>query len=473
MQKIEIAMGALLLLVIAGCKVGPSYQHPQMALPAQFTAPATDQVASQQGSADEQEFWQSFHDAELTHLVELSLQQNRDLRVGLAHYDAASSLLRLSKLDRTPTMTMSGQVGRQRLTAEQAAGGPRNNRFTTVTTNASWELDFYGRVRHEVEAQQQLLGASSSDLAALQVAIAGEVATTYMDLRGEQERLRVAEQDVEKQKRVVDVVEASYTAGRATAQDTARAWASLESSKARIPVLRAEIMLDGQRLAVLCGQTPGSLAAELAEPKPLPDLPANITAGTPTELVRRRPDIRAAEQRLHAATEQIGINTAALYPQVSFGGLLGLMQYHADTPLDGLSAANLVGLQVDWSFLDRGRVKARIAASRADGDAQLAAYQQTVLLALEDVEGALVRYDQARAQDGELAKAAADSRRAAELARVRYQEGATSVLDVLDAERAELDADDAYAASRMRSATGAVGLYKSLAGGWPQRQVAR
>ena len=303
----------------------------------------------------------------------------------------------------------------------------------------------------------------------MQVAIVGEVASTYIDLRGQQERLRVAQQNADNEQRTVKLVEATYTAGRGTQFDTARARALYESTTSRIPALQSAIALDEHRLAVLCGQSPDALVSELDVQKALPDLPKGIDPGTPADLVRRRPDINASEERLHAATEQIGVNTADLFPRVNFEGLLGMMAYHADSPFDGVSPANLAALNIDWSFLDRGRVKARIAASRADGDAQLAQYQQTVLLALEDVDNALVRYARSREQDAQLHQAALDSKRAADLANVRYKEGATGLLDLLDAERVELQAEDAYATSHLDSASSAVSLYKSLAGGWPQR----
>jgi NodT family efflux transporter outer membrane factor (OMF) lipoprotein len=303
----------------------------------------------------------------------------------------------------------------------------------------------------------------------MQVAIVGEVASTYIDLRGQQERLRVAQQNADNEQRTVKLVEATYAAGRGTQFDTSRARALYESTSSRIPALLSAIALDEHRLAVVSGQSPDALVSELDVQKGLPDLPESIDPGTPADLVRRRPDISASEQRLHAATEQIGVNTADLFPRVNFEGLLGMMEYHADSPFDGVSPANLAALNIDWSFLDRGRVKARIAASRADGEAQLTQYQQTVLLALEDVDNALVRYARSREQDTQLRQAALDSKRAADLASLRYKEGATGLLDLLDAERVELQAEDAYATSHLDSAADAVSLYKSLAGGWPQR----
>jgi NodT family efflux transporter outer membrane factor (OMF) lipoprotein len=467
----NVLLATIVLVGSVGCSVGPRYKRPDVPLPAQFTAPAATGSADANAKAEssDPEFWQSFHDAELTGLVERSLSANNDLRSALAHYDAAADLWRLSKFDKYPTVTASEDIGRQKLAADQAFGYPRNNRYSTSTINASWEIDFYGRIRHNVESQHQQLLASGNDLAAMQVAIVGEVASTYIDLRGQQERLRVAQQNADNEQRTVKLVEATYAAGRGTQFDTARARALYENTSSRIPALRSAISLDEHRLAVLCGQSPDALVSELNVQKALPDLPESIDTRTPAELVRRRPDISASEQRLHAVTEQIGVNTADLFPRVNFEGLLGMMQYHADSPFDGVSFANLAALNIDWSFLDRGRVKARIAASRADGDAQLAQYQQTVLLALEDVDNALVRYARSREQDAQLQQAALDSKQAADLASLRYKEGATGLLDLLDAERVELQAEDAYATSHLDSAADAVSLYKSLAGGWPQR----
>lgn len=464
-----------ILAATLGCSVGPRYQRPTVALPAQFTAPS---IQNQPGSTTqptvvETEFWHSFHDQQLTTLVERALVANNDLRSALAHYDAAQAMWRLSKFDRYPTVTASEDVGRQRLAANQAFGYPRNYRYSNSTINASWELDFFGRIRHNVELQHQQLLATGNDLAAMQVAIVGEVAATYIDLRGQQERLSVAQQNANNEQRTVKLVESTFAAGRGTQFDTARARSLYESTLARIPALLSSIALDQHRLAVLCGQSPETLVAELDALKPLPDLPERIDPGTPADLVRRRPDVNASEERLHAATEQIGINTADLFPRVNFAGLLSMVQYHSDSPFDGISPANLAALNIDWSFLDRGRVRARISASRADGDAQLAQYQQTVLLAIEDVDNALVRYARSREQNEQLRQAALDSKRAADLANVRFKEGATGLLDLLDAQRVQLQSEDAYASSHLDSASAAISLYKSLAGGWPQQSPVR
>jgi outer membrane protein, multidrug efflux system len=462
-------LAVVLSLGLSACSVGPRYKQPTLVLPQQFTAPDIAAVdAGPHADANDSEFWHSFHDPELSSLVLRALNANHDLRAALAHYDGANALLHEAKFDRYPTVTMSANGGRQEVNHFQAFGYPRNSSFFNAVGVASWELDFFGRVRHNIEAQRQRTLADASDLATMQVTVVGEVAGTYIDLRGRQERLRVARENAENQQETVRVVEAAYSAGRGTQFDTARARALLETTTSRIPELLAAIALDEHRLAVLCGLAPDVLVPELEVAKPLPDLPERIDPGTPADLVRRRPDVSASEQRLHAATEQIGIATADLFPRVNFAGLLGVNELHEGTPFDGISPVNLAALNIDWSFLDRGRVRARIAASRADGDAQLAQYQQSVLLALEDVENALVNYARSQERDVQLQLAAKDSKRAADLASIRFKNGATSLLDLLDAQRVELQAEDAYAEGHSNSALSAVLLYKSLAGGWPQ-----
>jgi NodT family efflux transporter outer membrane factor (OMF) lipoprotein len=462
-------LATVLSLGLTACSVGPRYKQPTLTVPQQFTAPDKATVnAGPHADASDPEFWHSFHDPELSSLVQRALTANNDLRAALAHYDSANALLREVKFDRYPTVTMSTSVGRQKFADSQAFGYPRNNRFFNPGINASWELDFFGRVRHGIEAQRQQTLADASSVAAMQVTVVGEVASTYIDLRGRQELLRVARGNLGNEQETARLVEAAYSAGRGTPFDTARARALLETTTSRIPELLSAVALDEHRLAVLCALSPEALVSELEVARPLPGLPQRIDPGTPADLVRRRPDVSASEQRLHAATEQIGIATADLFPRVNFAGLLGVNQFHSDSRFDGVSAVNLAALNIDWSFLDRGRVRARIAASRADGDAQLAQYQQSVLLALEDVENALVSYARSQDRDVQLQLAAKDSKLAADLASVRFKDGATGLLDLLDAQRVQLQAEDAYAEGHSNSALSAVLLYKSLAGGWPQ-----
>ncbi|KMZ13321.1 RND efflux system, outer membrane lipoprotein CmeC [Candidatus Burkholderia humilis] len=211
------------------------------------------------------------------------------------------------------------------------------------------------------------------------------------------------------------------------------------------------------------------LISQLDAPVALPRLPASIPIDTPASVLRRRPDVAAAEQRLHAATAQVGVVTAALFPRLTLTGMLETFAFHSDGMFRSQGESNLVALGIDWSFLDVVRVRARIKAANTDSAAALAQYQQTVLLALEDAENALIRLSRARSEVEYLACAAADSTRDVELARVRFQAGAIGLYEVLDAERTRLQNDEALADSRTRSIKSAVSVYKAVAGGWPQQ----
>lgn len=473
----SLALGVAAAL-LAACAVGPDYVRPSVATAERFVR--DEPAAAQDGAAAapaptpeaEAEFWRSFGDPLLTRLVEDALAANHDLRIALARYDRANALLRGAKLDRWPAVTASGSAGESRASADQMPGVPRADRDVEnyqLQADASWELDLFGRVRRNVEAQRAEAWAAASDLDALQVAIVGEVARSYAELRGLQERLRVARENADNQRETLRLVQARLDAGRGTEFDTARANAQLQATLARVPALEAQVAVTMHRLAVLTGRTPEALIAELTPPQPLPALPARLDPGTPGELLRRRPDVIAAEHRLHAATARIGVATADLFPRFTLGGLIGSQAIDSDALFERDSETRLVALGVDWSFLDIGRVRARIAAADAEASGELARYQQAVLLALEDTENALVRYARSRVEDQHLQQAAADSARAAQLARVRYDAGAADLFEVLDAERTRLTAEDALAEARTRSVANAVALYKALAGGWPTR----
>lgn len=473
------ALAAVLVAALTACAVGPDYRRPDYPAPAQFagaaaTSPAavtpdTASVAAAPAPFADPAYWRGFGDPELTHLVEAALAANHDLRIALANHDRARALLRGARFDRLPTVTASAGASSNRVSAAEAPGAGRADRDSDLYRgglDASWELDLFGRVRRNVEAQRADLAASAADLAAVQVAIVGEVAQGYMELRGLQERLRVAQANAANQHETLRLVEARVGAGRGTEFDTSRARAQLETTRSRVPALEAAVAVTMHRLAVLTGNSPEALIAELSGTVALPALPARIDPGTPGELLRRRPDVIAAESRLHAATARVGIATADLFPHFTLAGLIGTSAVDTSALFERDADTRFVALGVDWSFLDVGRVRARIAAANADSAAALANYEKSVLLALEDTGNALTRLAKARVEDRHLAHAARDSTIAAQLARLRFEAGAVDLLDVLDAERNRLAAQDAYADARTRSAVASVALYRALAGGY-------
>ena len=452
-------------LLLGGCAVGPDYHRPDAPVPERFLRATTDHAPLPDAADDA--FWNRFGDPTLTALVTDALGANHDLGVALARYDAANALLREAGFDRFPTVTASGSASQQRLSTDQALGFPRSQRGYAAGVDASWELDVFGRVRRSLEASRADTAASAHDVAALQVVVVAETARTYMQLRGAQERLRIARDNVARQKDTLDLVQASLDAGRGTPFDTSRAQAQYDTSQSTIPLLERDIALAEHRLAVLTGRPPEALVERLDAPAPLPAVPESIDPGTPGSLLRRRPDIAAAESRLHAATANVGVATADLFPTFSLGGAFGAQTNKGGSLASAASLTSAVVLGIDWSFLDVGRVRARIEASRADARGMLEAYQGAVLGALEETENALTSFDRIREQDRRLADAARGREEAARIARQRYEAGAIGLLELLDAERDLLTAQDAHADARTRSATAAVALYQALAGGWP------
>ncbi|WP_144638948.1 TolC family protein [Bordetella genomosp. 13] len=504
---------ASLTLMLSACAVGPDYQRPASALPERY---ARDDAAAARGSAADDApapqradiaFWQGFGDPVLSDLVAQAYTANHDLRIAISRYDAASALLSNARLDRYPTVTAGGQVGHQLLSRDEAFGAPRDQRSSPtsgIAANASWELDLFGRVRRGVEAQRADTEASAADLRAVRVTIAGEVGQSYMQLRGAQRRLQVARDNARNQRETLALVQARVDAGRGSDLDVLRARAQYESTASRIAAYEAIIGVNQHRLAVLTGQPPEALIARLSAADsaaardgnadhgpggeasaysgvaaagasgngwtrndavaPLP-MPPAIDPGVPGDLLRRRPDIAAAEARLHAATARIGVATAGLYPRFTLMGLIGSSTASYDVFREG-SDRNLIALGIDWSFLDVGRVRARIAASDADAAGLLASYQQTVLRAAEETENALLTLSRTQVEAGHLRRAADSSAQASSVARARFEAGAIGFFEVLDIERSRLQAEDASADADTRQAVAAVSLYRALAGGW-------
>jgi multidrug efflux system outer membrane protein len=461
---------AVLAALLAACTVGPDHVRPDVDAGPTFVraAPvlAVDGIAQPADAA----FWEVLGDPQLTALVEQTLRANHDLRIALSCWDAANALLRGARADRFPTVTAGAGASDSRASTDQSPGfADRDSRSYDASIRLGWELDLFGRIRRQVEAGRADADAMAADLQSLQVSLVSEVATQYVSLRGLQERLRVTRAQAESQAETVRLVERGLAAGRGTDFDTARVRAQWESTTARIPTLEAQVAFAEHRLAVLTGQRPSALVAQLEVAHDLPAAPAAPDPGTPGDLLRRRPDIAAAEGRLHSATARVGVATADLFPRFTLGGLLGSQSGSGGGLFEGGSDTRLIAFGIDWSFLDTGRVRARIAAADADAEGELARYEQTVLRALEDTENALVRFDKARQADRHVASAAAESDRAAELARTRNEAGVGTLLDVLDAERTDLQAQDALAQSRTETVVAWIGVYRSLAGGWPTR----
>lgn len=342
----------------------------------------------------------------------------------------------------------------------------RDRQLFEAGFDATWELDFFGRVRRSIQAATAEVGAAEAVRRDMIVSLIAEVARNYIELRGTQGRLTVARENAENQRETLDLTLILFEGGRATELDTSRARAQLNSTHASIPPLETTIQQAIHRLGVLTGRLPETLLPALSSPTKLPTLPQLVSIGKPGELLRRRPDIRVAERNLAASTARLGVATADLFPRVTFVGSVAL---EAAT-VSGLGASGsgsyAFGPQIFWAAFDLGRVRARIDAADADTEASLAEYERTVLEALQETENALVDFGRQRARRDFLQTAAKASAKAAKIARLRYQSGVEDFLTVLDAERTLLEAEDRLAESEIRSAAALIAVYKALEGGW-------
>lgn len=451
---------------LSACAVGPDYKTPT-ADAGQAFAHADNPEFSMQGV--DVAWWKLFDDRDLTDLVDQTVRHNRDLQAARANLREARALYMDAGLDLVPTVTSHANYTDQKRSAgalSNRAFAPRDLKLYNVGFDAFWEADFFGRVRRNVEASGDEVDAQEASLRDLGVSLIAEVARNYFELRGLQNQLATAKKNAENQAQTLDITRVRLEGGRGTELDTSRATAQLDSTLAIVPPLESAIHQAMHRLSVLTGQLPGALTAKLSQPAPLPRIPTTIQIGQPAELLRRRPDIRIAERTLAAATARIGVATADLFPKVTFVGTIAL---EAST-FSGLGAASSdtfsVGPRISWAFLDLGRVYARIKAADAGAESSLAQYEQTVLSALEETENALVNYNREKVRRELLASAAQASVRAHELAHLRFKEGVSDFLTVLDAELRLLQDQDRLAQSETATATALAALYKALGGGW-------
>ncbi len=463
MRKIATTLLAALL---AACAVGPNYVRPAIKTDAAFVNAKGASYSDQYPVA---RFWRQFGDATLDQLVDDALLANHDLRIALAHVQEARALHRETRLDLAPTVTANGAYTKQRFSQEQSvATFGRDQTQFDAGFDASWELDLFGRVRRGVEASHAEVQGAEAGLRDAQVVVTAEVSRTYFELRGLQTQLAVARRNVDNQQETLQLTTVRLDAGRGTELDTTRAQAQLSATLATVGPLDAAAIRTIYRLSVLTGREPAALTDLLTPTKDLPALPAVAEVGDPSSLLRRRPDIRVAERDLAAQTALIGVAIGDLFPKVSFTGNVGYIAGRANSLGESGTDSYLIAPGISWAAFDLGRVRARIAGARARNDAALARYQQTVLRALEETEGALVTHARARERLEHVERAAQASGTAAQLARLRFQSGLVDFLQVLDAERTQLAAEDLLAQGRTEAATSLIAVYKALGGGWEQ-----
>jgi len=450
-------------LLMAACAAGPDYRAPEEPTSTIRNAQAPDFILRD----PESDWWHEFGDAELDRLVGRAVTVNLDLRVALDRVHAARAVFVERRLDYAPHVRLDAEAVRSQEQIPGARPERLDLRAGSLGFDASWELDLFGHVRRSVEAARADLGAEEANFRDVEVIVAAEVARNYFELRGTQKRLNVARDNLRSEQQTLALTQVRADAGRGSDLDVARSRARLKATEATLPMLEAAEKQASYRLAVLLGERPGALDPELG-PVPVASFARELPISDPTALLRRRPDVRAAERQLAAATARVGVATADYFPRVSVTGFVGFLSGDISR-LFGTSATNdarawSVTPTVSWAAFDMGSVAARVRASKAQADAAAANYERTVLTALEDAENSFLTYSKRQVQLRSLNEQAGASRQAAELAELQFREGAADYLVLLDAQRTQLEAEDAVAQSETAVNVAVVAIYKALGG---------
>lgn len=469
--------------LLASCTVGPNYQRPQTPMPPAFAEPKN---AAGLSDADLASWWHSFGDLELEALVSRAIAQNLDIETAAARIREARAREFVAGAAAMPQVDAQGSASRQRISenaiplppgsggtssgGKSGSFGLPGSEFSTfrIGFDASWEIDLFGKARRSVEAARARTEAAIWNRRDVQLSVAAEVADAYLKLRTLQQRLTTAEAEVSRQSQALHLVGARVRGGLVSGQDLWQQQSHLAAAEAAIPPLKGQAEAQIHALGVLTGQAPEALIAELSAPAAKGSGAPSVPTGLPSDLLRRRPDIRAAEQNLHAATADIGVATADLYPRFSLSAAPALVSTALARLLDWGSRSYSASAAVDWPIFNGGRTRANIAVTKAEEEQALIAYRKTVLAALRDVENALSEIDNDRGEIAALEGAHQTAARAEDIARTRYRGGLVNYSDVLEAQANRISLEGQLIQARGMLATDTVALFKALGGGWPE-----
>lgn len=485
---------ATALLALCACSVGPDYQAPTPNTPGAFNTLASGGASKPQATAIDANWWKSFHDPQLDSLVERAIAGNLTLQQAVLRIAGSRQQLNQARGDWYPAVESKASVQRQQMglkgileshgayskvdEVDPSLSSALDSLAQPVglyqgSFDASWELDLWGKVRRQVEmagAQQQQAIENRNDAL---VSLEAEVARTYLQLRGAQATSQTLASQIEIAQQTLELTQSQQRNGLAPQMNVENARAQLGSLRAQMPQYQAQIHQAMNGLAVLIGQPPGALDGELAANKPLPALPKAVPVGVPSTLARRRPDVREAEAQLHAATANIGVSIAQLFPDLSLTGQFGVRNTDASYLDNWSSHFYSYGPSISLPIFQGGRLVAGIKLARAEQASAALGYRQTVLTALQDVENALVSYRADQQQAQELDHTVDALQNAFELASDGYRQGLSSFIDALDTQRQLAQAKQQASQAHMQSSLDLVALYKALGGGWEPYQQAR
>ncbi|MCL2385548.1 MAG: efflux transporter outer membrane subunit [Alphaproteobacteria bacterium] len=477
------AAWAVLLMMVCGCAaVGPDFVPPDPLLPSSSflgkPQPASEQTASENLRAKDPKWWVVFRDPILTSLIDRAAADNLDVQTAGVRLAESRSQRSVTAAAAFPVINGNASYQRELFSENGIVSlakplAPPNQPFLIPPISiwqtgfdASWEIDFWGRVRRQVEGAEAQVEASEDQRHDALVSTLAEVARNYIALRGTQREIAIAKANLASASDIWELTKTRAQKGLTTGLDVENAAAQVESIKATIPTLENDESSEINALSFLLDEPPGALRGELAKPKPIPPTPPKIPLGIPSELARRRPDIRQAEAQLHQATAAIGVSVADFYPSVTFNGNVEFNALDLKNLWKGSSLQYVIGPSISLPIFAGGRIRSTVELREAQQQEAAIAYHKTVLNAWHEVVNALVALRTEQSRRSRLKAETEHSAQALTLSRARYANGVGDFITVLDAERTELQAETQYAQSTTTVSTDLVQLYKALGGGW-------
>ncbi len=466
----RLLLSSLCLLALFGCAVGPDFHSPETTMPSGWAGPspvATSQPASAPAEVELSRWWTSFRDPVLTSLEQQAVKSNLDVLL-------AESRIRQSLGSRGVAVaalfpTLNGTNAYARSQSPVSAGSknkPPIRNVYEIGLNASWQIDVFGGIRRNIEAADADLQAAEEDRQGIILTLMSEVATHYINLRGYQQQIAIARENLQAQQHSADLTRQKLRGGLVSQLDVANADVQVATTAAAIPPLENQARQAIYTLSVLLGRSPQALLAELSADGPIPPVPPEVPVGLPSELLRRRPDIRRAEAQVHAATARIGVATADLFPQFAMTANAGYQSDLLSKLTHGGNGLWSFGPSMDWQLFNGLANLSNIDVQKALQEQSVLNYQKTILTSLQDVESALMAYAKELEHRKVLLEAVAANRKAAALSVQSYTQGLTDFLTVLVAQRSLYTAEDSLVQSTRTVSTNLVSLYLALGGGW-------
>jgi NodT family efflux transporter outer membrane factor (OMF) lipoprotein len=447
--------------------VGPDFTPPKTEVPEGWAGGATLPAAPSAAQESLSQWWTAFNDPMLTSLVDEAVRSNLDLKIAASRIRQARANRGIAMSGLGPTVDASGSFQRSQASSGGQGGGksPAASQYQ-AGFDAGWEIDIFGGVRRGVEVADAQLQSAVEDRRDVQVTLVAEVARNYLELRSLQQRIVIARKNLEAQKHSADLTRKKFEGGFVGKLDVANAQAQVATTTSQIPPLESSARQTIYALGVLLGQEPAALVQELSQTVDIPGAPPAVPVGVPSDLLRRRPDIRRAEADIHAATANIGVAMADLFPKVTINGSLGWQAANTHSLFDPLSRFWSFGPSVTWNVFQSGHTLSNIQVQKALEEQSVLTYRQTVLAAIHEVENALISSSKEQEHRQSLVAAVAANRKATDLATKLYAEGQTDFLNVLSAQQALFTAEDTLVQSTAAVSTDLVALYKALGGGW-------